>query len=167
MPLNIIVCHNNIRGIGMNNNIPWHNKEDLQYFKKTTINGIVIMGANTWNSINIKFPLGLPGRENIVLCSTNRCFDSTTGNSKGVRTMNSIEQLDNYIHENLDKKLFIIGGEMLYNSYINKVERIFTTVINNNIECDKFFPLIPDSYTLETMKVSDNLNFCVYHKLNL
>jgi dihydrofolate reductase len=159
MPLNIIVCHNNKRGIGLNNNIPWHSKEDLQYFKKITINGIVIMGANTWNSINIKFPLGLPGRENIVLCRTNRYTNN-------IRQINSTEQLDNYIYLNKHKNLFIIGGEMLYNSYINKVEKIFTTVIDNDIKCDRFFPLIPESYTLETAKVSGNLEFCVYQNKN-
>jgi dihydrofolate reductase len=160
MPLNIIVCHNNKRGIGLDNNIPWHSKEDLKYFKEITLNGIVIMGANTWNSISMKFPLGLPYRENIVLCSNHRYLKYTA------RRMDSLHKLDEYIYKNIEKNLFIIGGEMLYNHYINdcKVQKLFITVIDNDIECDKNFPNIPAEYILDTVKVSNDLKFCVYKK---
>ena len=66
--LNLIVAIDKKRGIGLNNKIPWYFKEDLQFFKKITLNSIVIMGRNTWESL--KKPL--PQRYNIVLSTTKK-----------------------------------------------------------------------------------------------
>ena len=66
--MNLIVAIDKKRGIGLNNSIPWYFKEDLQFFKKITLNSIVIMGRNTWESL--KKPL--PQRYNIVLSTTKK-----------------------------------------------------------------------------------------------
>ena len=59
----------NNRGIGLNNQLPWSFKEDLTYFKNLTKgagNNAIIMGKNTYHSINKE----LPYRDNIILSST-------------------------------------------------------------------------------------------------
>ena len=65
MKLIVAICKNG--GIGYKNKIPWHLKKDLQHFKKMTIgnnNNAVIMGNNTWKSLN---NTPLPKRTNIIL----------------------------------------------------------------------------------------------------
>jgi dihydrofolate reductase len=52
------------RVIGVNNGIPWHYSEDFRRFKKITLNGVIIMGRKTWDSIGRK---ALPERRNIVI----------------------------------------------------------------------------------------------------
>ena len=42
------VSHNGI--IGVDGKIPWNIPEDLNHFKKLTMNGVVIMGRNTFQS---------------------------------------------------------------------------------------------------------------------
>lgn len=49
--------------IGINNALPWHLPEDLQYFKSCTLGSPVIMGRKTWDSLG----RALPGRLNLVL----------------------------------------------------------------------------------------------------
>ena len=49
--------------IGLDGNIPWHNKADFKRFKTTTMGGSLIMGRTTWESL----PKPLPGRRMIVL----------------------------------------------------------------------------------------------------
>ena len=53
MKLKLIVGIDNQNGIGLNNTLPWYNKEDLKYFSKVTKgdgNNVIIMGSNTWKS---------------------------------------------------------------------------------------------------------------------
>ena len=45
----VAIGKNNL--IGKDNDLPWHYKEDLQYFKQTTLNKTVVMGENTFYSI--------------------------------------------------------------------------------------------------------------------
>ena len=49
--VNLIVAISKNNVIGKGNQLPWHYKEDLAYFKKTTMNQTVIMGEATFKSI--------------------------------------------------------------------------------------------------------------------
>ena len=50
-------------GIGYNNTLPWHIKEDFKLFKQKTLGHTLLMGGNTFRSIG----KALPGRITIVL----------------------------------------------------------------------------------------------------
>ncbi len=52
--------------IGHNGTIPWHIPEDLEYFKKMTIGGIIVMGRKTFESL----PRILPNRIHVVITRT-------------------------------------------------------------------------------------------------
>ena len=49
--------------LGKKNELIWHFKEDMTFFKNNTINKTVVMGRNTYESIG----RDLPNRKNIVL----------------------------------------------------------------------------------------------------
>ena len=51
--------------LGKNNDLIWHFKEDMKFFKETTMGHPVIMGRKTFESL----PKALPGRRNIVISS--------------------------------------------------------------------------------------------------
>lgn len=72
-------------GIGKNNEMLFHIKEDLNFFKQTTLNKIVVMGRKTFESIGKP----LPNRTNVVL-SSNSDFN-------GCINLHSFEELLNYI----------------------------------------------------------------------
>ena len=52
-------------GLAKNGQIPWKSKTDMNFFKTTTTNNIVVMGAKTLLSLRNANPL--PNRLNIVL----------------------------------------------------------------------------------------------------
>jgi dihydrofolate reductase len=60
--LNLIVAFDPNKVIGNGNSLPWKIKEDLILFKELTVNNVVIMGRNTFESIGKP----LPNRINIV-----------------------------------------------------------------------------------------------------
>ena len=62
----IIVAIDQEQGIGKDNGIPWHFSEDLQNFKRLTINNVVIMGRKTWDSLPARFK-PLDHRSNIII----------------------------------------------------------------------------------------------------
>ena len=60
-----IVCVDKNWGIGKNNDLLFHFKEDMRHFKEYTLGNVVVMGSNTLISFPDSKPL--PGRTNIVL----------------------------------------------------------------------------------------------------
>ena len=73
--INFIVALDNKYGIGIDNTIPWHLKDDLKQFKNLTENNIVIMGNNTYNSIPDKYR-PLSNRLNLVLTNNKRLLEN-------------------------------------------------------------------------------------------
>ena len=71
MKINVIVAVDDKLGIGKNNKLPWDIPEDLAHFKNITtkfetLENVVLMGRNTWESIPNKFR-PLKDRINIIL----------------------------------------------------------------------------------------------------
>ena len=66
MTISIIAAVADNGAIGRNNQLLWHIKEDLRYFKRITTGHTVIMGRKTWESLGKP----LPNRRNIVVSST-------------------------------------------------------------------------------------------------
>jgi len=164
------------RGIGKEGNIPWFLKKDLKHFRETTSstggatsNGgtggagstsIVIMGRKTWESIpSNKRPL--KNRLNIVLTRNNADFIKQYANSikelnsnskefNEVFTFSSLEGAIGYLKEenkNKNLKVFIIGGESLYQEALEKnivdclyITEVYTKDNKGFLDCDTFFP---------------------------
>ena len=51
--LTIIAAKSLNNVIGVNNSLPWNLPSDLAWFKKHTLNSTVIMGKNTFLSLNL------------------------------------------------------------------------------------------------------------------
>ena len=77
------------RELGKDNKLIWNIKEDMSFFKETTINKPVVMGRNTYKSL--KKPL--KDRKNIIL--TTRAIEI----DDNIVVMRSIENLLKYIEQ--------------------------------------------------------------------
>ena len=111
--------------IGKGNDLPWHYKEDLQYFKKTTMNKDVLMGYNTYLSIFNRLGHSLPNRNNFVLCNDLEIMDNS---------ITQVNDLDEFIkqYQNTDKELFIIGGASVYRQTLPVADKLYITLINKD-----------------------------------
>ena len=115
--------------IGKDGKIPWHIKEDLQYFKKNTLNTSMIMGRSTFESIGKP----LPDRKNIVMTKS-------PSNREGVIEVTSatgaIEEANK-----TSNKISVIGGESIYKTFLPLANKLLLTEINITVEdADTFFP---------------------------
>ena len=66
MIISHLVALSNNFVIGVNNDLPWKLKKDLQHFSSYTQNKAIVMGRKTFESIGRP----LPNRKNIVISST-------------------------------------------------------------------------------------------------
>lgn len=126
--LNLIACISNDYGLGRDGDLLWHIPEDMQFFKRTTLDSIVVMGRKTFESIGRP----LPHRENLVLTRREvQCDD--------VKSFNNSEKLMEYLRAQT-KPIFIIGGASLYQMFIEQVEKIFLTEVDSSKPADTYFP---------------------------
>ena len=146
--MNIIVAMCKNRGIGFQNTIPWHLSADLQRFKYITTSyenkNTIIMGRKTWDSLPDKYK-PLPKRKNIIISSKKDIIKQ-----KNVIVYNDINLIKNHYTE-INKNTWIIGGTQIYNYALENdlVKSILVTVIDNEFECDVFFPEIPSKFQLK------------------
>ena len=165
----MIVCCDNNYGIGINNELPWLIKEEMRLFKNKTIgnnNNCVIMGKNTYRSIDTKF-FPLKNRKNIILSST---MNETEINNDNVMLCNTHYDLIEYIKESDHDVCWIIGGSQIYhfflNYYKNLINEIHISVINKDYNCDTFFPKINkfDFEIKETKHYNSFMHFVYVNK---
>ena len=149
--LKLIVCCDKNYGIGINNNLPWNIKSEMNIFKQKTIgnkNNCIIVGKNTYLSIPDKFR-PLKQRMNYVITS-----DKQFINNNNVEYIN-INNITDIFKKKYDE-YWIIGGENTYNFMLNnyKIEEIHITIIDTDYNCNKFFTFAKHKYN----KVSEYKN---------
>lgn len=125
-------------GIGLDNKLPFHCPEDLQYFKKVTSGSTVLMGRNTWISLQrLGMKNGLPDRVNKVITSQHKFLN---GNMRKEHYISMDVARDKLLQQAkfYGDEVFIIGGKSLYEQLLHLTEEIHHTVIKGCYECDTF-----------------------------
>jgi dihydrofolate reductase len=151
----IVACDKNFC-IGKDNQLLYHIPEDLRYFKQKTLDKVVIMGRNTYQSIGKP----LPNRTNIVLTK------DATFSPDGCYIYDSI---DDIIHEYNsyalpDEEVFVIGGQSIYEQFLPHADRLYITHIDHEFEADSYFPHVDFSQwdLVESRKGSECKEFDYY-----
>ena len=125
--------------LGLDNHLIFNIPGDLKFFRNTTLGKTVIMGRKTYESIGKP----LPKRINIVVSNSLKETD-------GVTIINSFEEvLEKYL--NSEEEVFIIGGESLYNYFINYAQNIYLTKVYANAVADKYFPSFDENNYNQTL----------------
>jgi dihydrofolate reductase len=130
--ISMIVARSRNHVIGRNNQMPWKISADLQFFKKVTMGHPVIMGRKTWESIGRP----LPGRRNVVV-SRNANLQLT-----GAEVVNSLDAAITTL--NKFPRVFVIGGEQLFTQAFPKVDRLYITEIDIDVEGGDTFFEVPN-----------------------
>lgn len=133
-------------GLAKNGQIPWNCKKDLSFFKNTTLNNIVIMGSKTLISLPKRIPLS--NRLNIVLTKEPENYKSKYSIYENVIFLNKEELLKFIINPysfikqgqikylNKEFKMFVIGGNQLYNMLFPYCKTILLSTIKTDYDCD-------------------------------
>ena len=126
--INIIVCKNNFDYIGKDNKMLYHIPKDLAFFKRKTVNHVIIMGRKTFESL----PGLLPNREHWVI-TRDPSFNKA-------RSFNSIDDVLEAIDPNVD--YYIIGGGEIYKQFIPYADCLYITEVDDFKVGDVRFPSI-------------------------
>jgi len=128
--LSIIAAKSKNNVIGNNGRLPWHLSEDLRRFKSITMGKPIIMGRATYESIGKP----LPGRENIILTRRSDYFE------QGVTITHSLDEALKSAKSS--DEVMVIGGGEIYKEFIARVNRLYITHVDLDIDGDAFFPEI-------------------------
>ena len=120
------------RVIGNNGIIPWKIKGEQKRFKELTTGNVVIMGRRSYEEIGKP----LPNRTTIVISNTK------TFSAVNCMTATSLGQALKMAE---GRNIYIAGGAQLYKESIQLVDKMYITLIDENVEGDTFFPLFNES----------------------
>jgi|SRR5574344_436679 dihydrofolate reductase (trimethoprim resistance protein) len=151
----IAACSKN-RVIGNKGSIPWDFKTDRNFYKSICTNKTVIMGRNTFEEINRP----LPYCKIIVLSKTLKTAPF------GCILCKTLDEAILLCSEDA----IIAGGENLYKQTISFAKKIYLTIIDKQIEGDRYFPLFDEKEFTSIEKTSiENgitLHFIEYTRKN-
>ena len=153
MSFSIIACIGKNRELGKDNDLIFHFKEDMKFFRETTRGHPVVMGSNTWKSLGEK---PLPNRQNLILSRSS--IPNLPENAA------QIPDLDAFIKKNVDsdEEIFVIGGASIYKLFLPYAHTLYLTEVNATREADVFFPEFNrEDYDLTTLNTitEDQTNF--------
>ena len=144
------------RCIGRDGGLPWHYPEDLKFFKRETLDHVLIMGRKTWES----FRKPLPRRTHVVLTRDQSYV------AKGAEVLVHLEDALEYAWFR-DHKPFVIGGAAIYELAMPYATELLITHINAEHEGDTYFPAYDESEWKEVSCVqgeSPDLRFARYKR---
>lgn len=138
--ISIIAAIGKNRELGKNNDLIFHIKEDMNYFRNTTTEHPVIMGRKTWESM----PGKLKNRINIVVS-----HEQVPGADE------TITDLPSFISRIKDQpgEYFVIGGGSIYKEFLPYAKNLYLTEVDAEADADVFFPEFDKkAYTREVIK---------------
>lgn len=122
--------------------MPWHNKEDLAHFQRTTLNHPILMGSTTFKALGRP----LKNRENLVLTTKEMDIE-------GVEVVHNLHQIiDKY--KNGPTNLYVCGGASVYGQTMDFADEILVSRIPGDYQGETYFPEI-DRTKFEKVNTTD------------
>lgn len=120
------------RAIGFKNKLLYNIPEDMKHFQSITTGHTVIMGENTFHSLNDR---PLPKRVNIIL-TLNKNFKA-----ENCLVAHSLEESIILGKAQNKGEIFFIGGGMIYKQALPLTDKLYLTIVDDEpMQADTFFP---------------------------
>ena len=150
-------------GISKGSSMPWpKNSKDLQWFKKNTLNQVIVMGSKTWEDPFMPTPL--KNRENVLITSKDNSYYLGANRYLQGNIVNEILDLEK---EYLEKDIFIIGGPDIIVQTFDLFKEFYLTRIYGNFNCDKFIDINKIMNSMKLIKkisCDDSCHFEIWKK---
>jgi len=125
-------------GIGYQNKIPWHIKEDLLRFKNLTLGKTIIIGRKTYESLIGYYERSgrqMPDRNTIVV-TKNKNLDQ----KEKIFFCDSVENAIEFAKKIEPKEVIISGGASIFTQGIKFATLLYLTIVEGEFIADTFFP---------------------------
>jgi dihydrofolate reductase len=119
--------------IGNDLELPWSIPEDMQFFRDSTREQIVVMGRKTYQALK----KALPKRENAVIT---RDLSLRLPDAQVFQSVSSAIESYRARPELADKTIFIIGGAEIYKLSLDLLDEVWLTEIDAEFAGNIFFP---------------------------
>ena len=156
------------RVIGAGGKIPWHLPDDFQWFKKTTMGNVVVMGRKTFEGLGQP----LPNRKNLILTRHPQRlikqhpeifgqYHEWRGGKHLKRAhqfrftkLGEIQETEIFVFNSLDRlnpeefpnDIFVCGGAEIYAQALPRCSDLYLTLVKREMEGDTFFPPFEDRF---------------------
>ena len=158
-----IVAVANDWSIGKDGKMLYHLPKDLRFFQAATKDHVVVCGRKTLQSLPGNKPL--KDRSTICICTKENNRDDCFCINDFDKAITLVKELSK------TQDVWIIGGQLIYEKFIDLCEDVWVTKIDANSEGDTYFPNLDsrDDFELvwETEPEDDNgysIKFCEYRK---
>jgi dihydrofolate reductase len=138
----VIVAVDERGGFSKDGKIPWYYPEDFKWFQQMTKGHICVMGRTTYDDINAR--LGDKAAESVL--PSRRCFVVTStplprANAIAVASISDVDKHLTFADADNNITVFFIGGERIYREGIAKATTAYITIVNKDVDADRFFPV--------------------------
>lgn len=144
MTVKLIIAVDQGNAIGWSDGrLPWKIPADMKRFKELTTNSNVVMGFNTFKSLNRKD--GLPNRDNFVLSRKpwSEVRGMTGDNVSIISNLDYLKVNTNLVKFRRGQDLWICGGAQVYAEALEKqmVDEIYLTRVHTASSADVVLPI--------------------------
>jgi dihydrofolate reductase len=138
--LSLIVAMARNGVIGKDNKLPWRLSIDLKRFRALTMGHPIVMGRRTFESIGRL----LPGRKTVIVTRNPQY------RIEGAIVAASVDAAIKACGD--DPEIFFIGGAEVYRQVLDRIERVYLTEVDADVEGDAHFPPFDRSGWKETSR---------------
>lgn len=150
MEMNAIVAVDEKWGIGRDNDMLFSIPDDMKYFRKTTLDSLVVYGRNNL----LSFPGGkpLPKRRNVIL-------STSLEPSEEYEVVRNLDELFELLRGEKERKIFVIGGAMVYEELLPYCRNAYVTKMFRDFDGEKFFPNLDELPEWEMKDEGEHLDY--------
>ena len=151
--ISIIAAIGKNNELGQGNQLIWHIKEDLIYYKNTTKNHNVLMGYNNYLSMCEYYKeRPFPYFHTYVL-THNEINDSRVSRINKLEDALKIDDL------------FIVGGANVYKQFFPFADKLYISYIKGVHEGDTYIDFLNlDEFELESLKETELVKYTIYRR---
>ncbi len=149
--IHAIVAMSENRVIGARGAIPWRLSGEQRRFAELTSGDAVLMGRKTYESLPVK-ARPLPGRLNIVISSSPRAAELSSGVVCSSSLQSCMELFSSGVLTFGKGILWIIGGEEIYRQTFIYCDELFLTRVKGVYDGDAYFPEFESEFVLKNVE---------------
>lgn len=143
--VSIIAAMDEKRGIGKDNIIPWHIREDLIHLRELIKGHVVILGRKTFDAIVYYYNRSgkeMPAKLYIIVTRDKNYVPARTHGT----VVHSIDEALELAKKKALRQaqglqeIFIIGGQQIFEQTFHLIDKLYLTMVEGDYHCDTFFP---------------------------